>query len=297
MRIGYPCINLALKRSASRTFRLASYSDERVISTIDSNLDTLEAYLAWNAEHDIRFFRLSSGTIPLASHPIMTFDWQTTFADRLREIGKTIQGQGTRVNAHPGQYTLINSNRPEVVTASIGELVYHAELLDLMGLDTTNKIQIHVGGVYGDKPAAIRRFIDTWRGLPDIVQRRLVIENDERHYSMADTLAIHEKTGIPILFDTFHHSIRNNGESIEDALDLVVRTWDGHGPPMVDYSSQDSSKQLGAHTTSIDLDDFAEVLPLFVRHDADVMLEIKDKEASALRAIAFANPTLAQQPA
>jgi UV DNA damage endonuclease len=294
MRIGYPCINLTLKRSAARTFRLASYSEARVVSTITSNLDTLEAYLAWNAEHDIRFFRISSGTIPLASHPVMAFDWQGAFADRLRAIGEIIQQQDTRTNVHPGQYTLINSNRPEVVAASIADLVYHAELLDLMGLDATHKIQIHGGGVYGDKPAAIRRFIDTWHSLPDSVRLRLVIENDERHYSLADSLAIHRETGIPVLFDSFHHSILNDGESIAEALELTAGTWQGHGPPMVDYSSQDATKQLGAHTPSIDLDDFALVLPLLARHNADVMLEIKDKEASALRAIAFASEMLGQ---
>jgi UV DNA damage endonuclease len=96
------------------------------------------------------------------------------------------------------------------------------------------------------------------------------------------------------LFDTFHHSILNDGESIAEALELTAHTWQGHGPPMVDYSSQDQTKQLGAHTPSIDLNDFALVLPLLARHNADVMLEIKDKEASALRAIAFASETLGQ---
>lgn len=288
MRIGYPCINQTLKRSAARTFRLASYSDERVISTVTSNLDALEAYLAWNADHDIRYFRISSGTIPLASHPVMAFDWQGAFADRLLAIGETIQRQGTRVNVHPGQYTLINSTRPDVVAASIDELVYHAELLDLMGLDVTNKIQIHVGGVYGDKPAAMDRFVAVWQTLPDAVTRRLVIENDDRHYSLHDVLQLHRETGAPVLFDTFHHALNNTGTSTAEGLDLAAQTWQGHGAPMVDYSSQDVTKHMGAHAPTIDLDDFAQVLPLFVDHHADVMLEIKDKEASALRAIAFA---------
>jgi UV DNA damage endonuclease len=162
MRIGYPCNNLTLGISAARTFRLAAYSPDRLLTTIDANLDALEAYLAWNAEHDIRYFRISSGTIPFASHPVMDVPWQVVRADRLAKIGETVRANGVRVNVHPGQYTLINSPRDEVVAAAIADLVYHTELLDVMGLDDTNKVQIHVGGVYGDKPAAMDRFVRQW---------------------------------------------------------------------------------------------------------------------------------------
>jgi UV DNA damage endonuclease len=287
MRIGYACVNGTVGESASRTFRLSSFSDERAIETISSNLRVLRDILQWNLDHGILYFRISSGTIPLASHPVMTFDWKTAFADELAEIGAFINVHGMRTNVHPGQYTLINSNRPEVVQASILELQYHADLLDLMGLDDTHKIQLHTGGVYGDKAAAADRFVEVYETLDPSIRRRLVIENEERHFNLADNLAIHARTGIPLLFDIFHHRLYNAGESLGEALDLVAPTWEGHGPAMLDYSTQDPAKRFGAHTPSIDLDDFASVLEVLWGRDVDVMLEIKDKEKSALIANAF----------
>lgn len=286
IRIGYPCSNLTLRATAARTFRLASYSDERLIETVDENLTALESYLRWNAAHGISFFRISSDTVPFASHPVMSVDWQRHFADRFAEIGALIAIHRMRISVHPGQYTLLNSDRPEVIERSVAELVYHADLLDLLGLDQTHKIQIHVGGIYGDKATASARFVDTWTCLPEPVRRRLVIENDERQYCLADAMRIHEATGIPVVFDVLHHRLFNEGESLDEALDLAMSTWTGHGAPMIDYSSQHPDRQRGAHALSIDLDDFLPVAATIGDRDADLMLEIKDKEASALRAIA-----------
>ena len=56
---------------------------------------------------------------------------------------------------------------------------------------------------------------------------------------------------------------------------------------MIDYSSQNPDKQVGAHAASIDLDDISYVLRELWNRDVDVMLEIKDKETSALRAVEF----------
>ncbi len=287
MRIGYPCSNLTTNCSAARTFRLASYSPEKLIVTVEANLDCLELMIRWNIAHSVRFFRISSDTVPFASHPVMTVDWQREFAGRFAALGRLINGAGMRINVHPGQYNIINSPRPDVVERTVNELVYHAELLDLFGLDHTHKVQIHTGGVYGDKPSAIQAFIDRYPALPEIVRKRLVIENDERQYTLADNLIIHQATGIPLLFDVFHHRLYNNGESLEAAFDRVIPTWEGPGRPMMDYSTQHPEKQAGAHTPSIDLDDFAGVLAALGDREVDVMLEIKDKEASALKAMAL----------
>jgi len=283
MKIGYPCSNLTLAVSTSRTFRLSSYSADRLIETVSANLDALQAVLEWNTAHDSRFFRISSATIPFASHPVMSVDWQSCFGSRLRDIGDYLRQHDVRINVHPGQYVILNSPREEVVCRAIAELQYHADLLDLLGLDATHKIQIHTGGVYGDKESAINRFATTYDMLPESIRRRLVIENDERQFSLADNLKIHSSTGIPVLFDIFHHELFNAGESLGEALDRVIPTWNGHGPAMIDYSSQNPDKQSGAHTISIDLDAFEPVLCELEHRPVDLMLEIKDKEASVLK--------------
>ena len=287
MRIGYACVNTTFRESASRTFRVASYSEDRAREVTASNLAALGRILAWNVENGISYFRISSGTVPLASHPVMALDWRSAFAGDLAALGAYARDHSMRLTLHPGQYTLINSPREEVVKNSIDELVYHADLLDLMGMDSTHKIQLHAGGVYGDKAAATRRFIDVYRELPEGVRRRLAIEHEERNYSLADLMPIHEATGVPIVFDVFHHRLHNRGESVGEALALVAPVWEGHGPMMIDYSTQDPAKRWGAHAVSIDLDDFAALVPKLAGHDADVMLEIKDKEQSALRANAL----------
>lgn len=296
MRIGYPCLNLSLPCSASRTFRLRSYSDERLEQTVSSNLACLEAILSFNAENGIVFFRITSDIVPFASHRVCTFPWQERFRRRLAAIGRTVREGEARVAMHPDQFVLVNAQDKKIFEASERELVYHAELLDLMGMDVDAKIQIHVGGVYDDKAKSMARFVRRFAALPDVVRRRLVIENDDRLYGLADCMRIHAETGIPVLFDAFHHVLRNEGEELAVALALAASTWRASdGPPIVDYSSQQKGARVGTHAETIDLRDFRRFLRESRPHDFDCMLEIKDKEYSALMAIelAWEDPRLA----
>jgi UV DNA damage endonuclease len=190
---------------------------------------------------------------------------------------------------HPDQFVVLNSPKPEIVENSIRELAYQCAVMDTMQLDSTAKLQIHGGGVYGDKPAAIQRFIETYALLPENIKARLVIENDDRLYSLQDCLYIHSQTGIPILFDNFHHECLNNGEPMQDALQLAAQTWkQKDGVPMMDYSSQAIGERKGKHTDAIVEELFAGFLTNLNGQDMDIMLEIKNKEASALKAIAIA---------
>jgi len=283
MRIGYPCINRSLGCSAGRTFRLVSYSEERLISTIAGNLACLRKILAWNREHDLRFFRITSDLVPFASHPVCTFPWQEHFRDELEEIGNFIRQSGIRISMHPDQFIVLNSPDQQVVSRSIDELVYHAKVLDGMGLDSTAKIQLHVGRVYGNPAESMARFARVYEQLDPTHQQRLVVENDDQRFSSADCLLIHEQTGIPVLFDVFHHACHPAGEEIEDVLRQTGATWNrSDGIPMVDYSSQHPGKRSGSHAEHIDPADFSAFLERSLPFDRDIMLEIKDKEKSAL---------------
>ena len=289
MKIGYPCINRSIECSSGRTFRLASYSDERLVTTVAGNLTCLKRILEWNCKKEIRFFRITSDIIPFASHPVCTFPWQTHFHEELEEIGHFIRESGMRISMHPDQFIILNSPDEKVVSRSIDELMYHAELLDCMNLDRTAKIQLHVGGVYGDADQSIARFIKTYKGLDPVIQNRLVVENDDQRFTAADCLKIHEETGIPILFDVFHHTCKNSGEDTGEILEMTGRTWSqSDGIPMTDYSSQHPEKRAGSHTEHIDPDDFSNFLRISSPFDIDIMLEIKDKEKSAIEAVAIA---------
>ena len=289
MRIGYPCINRSIGCSANRTFRLASYSKERLIETVAGNLSCLQKILAWNADHDIRFFRITSDLVPFASHPVCTFPWQEHFRDELEATGDFIRRSGIRISMHPDQFIILNAPDKTVVARSIAELAYHASVLDTMGLDATAKIQLHVGGVYGDAKKSIDRFIRVYGTLEPAIRKRLVVENDDQRFAAADCLDIHKPTGIPVLFDVFHHACKNTGEEMAEVLSRTGKTWNrDDGVPMVDYSSQHLKKRAGSHADHIDTEDFENFLRLSKPCDRDIMLEIKDKEASALVAVGLA---------
>lgn len=289
MRIGYPCINRGIGCTSGGTFRLAGYSEERFIETVEGNLACLERILRWNRERGIRFFRVSSDIVPFASHPVCSVDWAWFFRDRLRRIGRYARRHGMRLSMHPDQFVVLNSPDPGVVRRSVRELEYHAVLLDAMELGPAAKIQLHVGGVYGDREAAIERFAAACERLPAAVRRRLAAENDDRLFNLRDLLEVHRLTGVPVVFDTLHHRCLNNGESLRAALLRARRTWRrADGPPIVHYSSQEPGARPGRHAETLDPRNFRRFLLAVEGVEIDVMLEIKDKERSALRAIDLA---------
>ena len=289
MRIGYPCINRSIGCTANRTFRLASYSDKRLLETVKANIACLQKILAWNRDHDIFFFRVTSDLVPFASHPVCTVPWQEQCADDLAATGDFIRKTRMRISMHPDQFIVLNAPDPGVVERSIAELAYHAELLDLMGLPASAKIQLHVGGVYGNPRESIDRFVRTYERLDPQIHRRLVVENDDRRFTASDCLAIHKRTGIPVLFDVFHHTCANHGEDAAVVIAAVRKTWKKEdGILMADYSSQNPDKRPGSHADHIDSRDFRNFLACSRPYDMDIMLEIKDKEKSALAAVGMA---------
>jgi len=288
VKIGYPCLNRSLDCTSSRTFRLRSYSPARLDEKVRQNLLCLSRILEFNRENNLLFFRITSDLVPFASHPVCAVPWPEIFAAEFAAIGAFIKSNRMRISMHPDQFTLINSPAPDIFKRSAAELIYHARVLDLLGLDLTAKIQIHGGGVYGDKAKSLDRFCSRFEQLDETIRRRLVVENDDRQYSVADCLAISRRTGMPVLFDSFHHQLNRNGEDLATALSLTAASWEKNdGLPMVDYSSQKKGERKGSHAESIDLEDFAEFMAAAAELDFDIMLEIKDKEKSALRVRRF----------
>lgn len=304
MKIGYPCLNLSLGCTSSGTFRLRSFSPRLLGEKAASNLECLRRILTYNIAHDILFFRITSDLVPFASHPVCRCDWRRRFRVEFTGIGDFIRRHGIRISMHPDQFTLINAHDRGIVARSVRELRYHADVLDALGLDRAAKIQIHVGGLYGDRKKSIERFITRYRLLDERLRQRLVIENDDRNFTVADCLRIHHETGVPVLLDVFHHSLNNRGEPIEDVFPRVFSTWGRNdGLPMLDFSAQARGARRGTHIRSLPPSRFAQFLSCSKPYDFDVMLEIKDKERSARAAVRlakddarFVTATLASTP-
>jgi UV DNA damage endonuclease len=100
-----------------------------------------------------------------------------------------------------------------------------------------------------------------------------------------DCLSLNENAGIPVVLDTLHHEANNSGLEIKEAIELTSRTWKDDGPPIVDYSSQAPNGKVGKHAETIDIVHFQRFLEQTNDYDFDLMLEIKDKETSAISAI------------
>ncbi|CAF3432576.1 unnamed protein product [Rotaria sp. Silwood1] len=288
MKIGYPCICTSLC-TANHAFRLTNYTNEKCLEITNQNLICLQKILEYNIQHGFYFFRISSQTVPFASHSICTIDWTKHFSSTLRQIGQYIKDNDCRISMHPDQFCLINAKDDNIINKSIAELDYHCRLLDEMDLDSNAKIQIHVGGVYGDKKASMDRFIEKYKTkLSDSLRRRLVIENDDRLFSVQDCLYIHEHTRIPILFDNLHHACLNNGETMIEAMKQCFATWSNDQCPMIDYATQQTGKRIGAHADHIDEKHFESFIRETRDLQFDIMLEIKDKEQSAIIAVPYA---------
>jgi len=259
---------------------------------VENNLNCLSKILHYNVQHGFYFFRISSDLVPFASHPVCTFDWAGHFRGEFRKVGEFIKNHNIRISMHPDQFVIINALKDDVVERSVKELEYHSTVLDKMGLDSSAKIQIHLGGVYGDKHSAIDRFIENYSSLNKSLKSRLVIENDDRSYSLEDCLSVHQKIGIPIIFDSFHHQCLNEGETLRQGLELSARTWkESDGIPMVDYSSQQRGQRPGSHAKTLNIEIFKKFLHETRGLDFDLMLEIKDKETSALKALKILKAT------
>ena len=290
MKIGYPCINLTLDCRSSKTFRLKNYSNEKLIATIESNLKCLYEILKYNISHHFYFFRITSDLIPFASHPIMDFNWQDYFKPNFRKLGNFIKVNEIRISMHPGQYTVLNSNNQKVFKNSIKDLEYHVEILDLMELNNSAKVQIHIGGVYGDKKKSLERFKNRYFDLEERIKNRLIIENDDKSYDLNDCLNITKFTRIPIAFDVYHHECLPNGKNLDDAFKLFTQTWEKEdGIPIVHYSSEHPINGKCKHAETINLKHFGEFLVNTKNFNFDIMLEIKDKENSALMALELLN--------
>ncbi|MBC8164177.1 MAG: UV DNA damage repair endonuclease UvsE [Roseiflexaceae bacterium] len=200
----------------------------------------LRAIFSYLAETNITMYRMSSDIAPYVTHPDMPqfHNQLDECALELHELGALSRQLDLRLSFHPAQFILLNSPDATLVDKSIADLDIQAQLLDAMGLGPEAVVVTHVGGVYGDLVSGRERWVQAYQRLPDRVRARLVLENDDVRYSVADVLWIYERTGVPIVFDYLHHWCNNrDGIDVREALAASLATWPAHVTPKIHYSS------------------------------------------------------------
>jgi len=243
--------------------------------------------LEWNRLNGISLFRLSSALIPWGDNiDITQLKDYKEIKSELKKAGDYAKFWNMRINSHPGPFNVLVSPSESVVEKTIADLELHGKVFDMMGLSKTpyNNINIHCNGVYGDKKAAMDRFIKNFQRLSKSVQSRLTIENDDKAsmYSVKDLMYIYEKIGIPIVFDYHHHQFCTGDLSEEQALKLAATTWPKNIKQEVHYSESKAlhennpKEKPQAHSLYIN------ALPNTYGLDLDVMVEAKAKELAIL---------------
>lgn len=286
INFGYACLAPGVAGTQMRSCTMRTATAERLRDVIAHNLQALMRLVQYNKGNNIHLFRISSDLIPFGSSPINTLQWQEEFADTFEKIGNAIADAALRVSMHPGQYTVLNSPDADVVNRAIADLEYHEQVLHLLKTDSTSKIILHVGGAYGDKAAASERFCRNWGRLSDRVRSRIVLENDERFYSIAEVLNIAQRLGIPAVFDSLHHSINPPEENCSPAdwIWQCAKTWNqSDGRQKIHYSQQSADRKPGAHSKTIYAEEFLQFYETVRDMDLDIMLEVKDKNLSAIK--------------
>ena len=286
MSIGYACLNIGTPNTSIRSVMQRNATPEKLTEVTAHNLAALEKMIDYNRKNNIKLFRISSDLIPFGSSPVNALPWWDIHAEAFQHIGAKIQKSGMRVSFHPGQYTVLNSPTEDVVERAITDLVYHDKILIALGTDQTNKIVLHVGGIYGDKKEALERFEQNFRRLPEAVRNRLIIENDDRLYNIEDVLTLAHRLHVPAVYDNLHHAINPPPSGGTDPYWIAEakKTWKAaDGNQKIHYSQQALDKRPGAHTDTINLETFLTFHEQLEDKQIDIMLEVKDKNLSAIK--------------
>lgn len=202
------------------------------------NADSLLAALRFCAAHGIGSFRISSPILPVVTHPkagyrVEDLPGGDAIIAKYRACGAFAREHGVRTGFHPDQFVVLNSPEPRVVKHAVADLESQAVLAEWTNADTIN---IHGGGGYGDKGAALARFAKNLSLLGDRARALLTVENDDKTYTPADLLPVCRAEGLPLVYDAHHHRCHPDALTIEEATEAAFATW-GRREPLFHISS------------------------------------------------------------
>lgn len=294
VRLGYVSLPLTINTTSSKTITYTRYKEtengfDKINSLIEENLDSLLKILEYNYKNNIHFYRMTSNLIPLATLEEVKFDYIYPYIDKYKNIGKYANIHSIRIDMHPDQFCVLNSTNPKIVKNSINILEYSKKLLDAFDFNSP-KIILHVGSSQGGKKKSLSRFRNNFRKLDKNIQDKIVLENDDKVFSVTDVLGLSKELNIPMVLDYHHYLCNNNGEKIEDLLQEIFNTWkDEVYPPKIHFSSPKSKlkKEFRSHHDYINADEFIRFVELAKSYtnELDIMIEAKAKDFALFKLV------------
>ena len=215
-----------------------SLSQEKVYELIIHNLDATERLVDYVSGLPIqqRMLRLGSDMLPAYTEPTFGHLSKTNYitsiiADRLNTIGKKARANDVRLSMHPGQFTVLASDTPDIVERSIEEFEYHVDIARYMGYGRKFqdfKINVHISGRQG--PEGIKAVLPR---LSQEARNTITIENEENAWGLDSCLELEKH--VALVLDIHHHWCHSAGEYIEvndDRVKRVIDSWRGVRPAM-----------------------------------------------------------------
>ncbi|MFH1153567.1 MAG: UV DNA damage repair endonuclease UvsE [Pseudomonadota bacterium] len=255
----------------------------RLSSICLDNARQLGAALSFCHAAGIRDFRINSQILPLKTHPHAGYGLDDlpenkAIRNEFRTCREFSIAHDLRLTFHPDQFILLSSPDPDITLRSLADLEYQTEVAELVNADVIN---IHGGGAYGDKSAALKRLRASIERLPDRVRSRLTLENDDRIYSPLDLVPVCRDMDIPLVYDVHHHRCLDDGLGLQDATLMAMGTWNRE--PLFHVSSpldRSNAAAFRKHSDYIDVTDFPkEWIDLAIT----VEVEAKAKEMAVIR--------------
>jgi UV DNA damage repair endonuclease len=251
-------------RTTTRTHlnKLSKYNaEQKLLEIMQYNIKTIDNLIRKVASLplELRMVRLSSDLLPMYSEKSYSYFWQdssnknylSTFLNRIGEFARL---NGVRLSMHPGQFTCLASNRPDVVDNSIAEFEYHADIARYMGYGKSFqdfKINVHVGGANGSSGilAALPR-------LSAVARNTITIENDEISWGIDETIKLKEH--LALVLDIHHHLVKTNEyiSPMDDRIKIIRDSWRGI-TPVIHYSQ--TCELVGNNFKSDEFPDLANI--------------------------------------
>ena len=234
-------------------------AEERLWDLMTHNIQAFENLVSYvgRLPNELRMVRLSSDCLPLYTQSDWCYFWQRSDVVRYCEehfakVGDLARSLDVRLSMHPGQFTVLASDSPDIVNRSIEEFEYHVNMARWMGYGTSFqdfKINVHISGRQG--PAGIKHAVNT--RLSQEARNCITIENDENKWGVEHSLELVDTCALVL---DIHHTWCREGEYIyptDDRFARIIDSWRGVRPVIhYSYSRDEALPEGFAHDTMPD---------------------------------------------